>query len=235
MPKIKIIYDNSAVIKGVKPAWGFAALVTIGKKNILFDTGGKGEVLLANMKAMKISPTSVSDVFVSHNHWDHAGGLFSFLNKNHQVNVYLPASFSGTYRKEVIASGAKPVRIDGFTKVAKDVYSTGSLGKATIEQALIIDTPRGLIVMTGCAHPGILEIVLSARKSLGKPVYAVLGGFHLAAKSAAEVKNIISEFTKIGVVHVAPCHCTGERAIKMFKAAYRDKFVPIGAGSVINI
>jgi 7,8-dihydropterin-6-yl-methyl-4-(beta-D-ribofuranosyl)aminobenzene 5'-phosphate synthase len=234
MTEIVILYDNVPARQGVKPAWGFSALITYQKKTILFDTGGKPDILLANMRAMKIAPASVSDVFISHNHWDHAGGLFSFLGKNHKVNVYLPSSFSETYQKEVKASGAKPVRIGGFTRLAGDIYSSGSLGEAIIEQALILDTPQGLIILTGCAHPGILKIVRSARKSLGKPVYAVLGGFHLASKSVTEAGAIISGFQKIGVTYVVPCHCTGEKAIRQFREAYGDKFIPAGAGGVIR-
>lgn len=235
MVKINVLYDNVSVKKWVKPAWGFAALIEYQGKTILFDTGGKPDILLANMKVLKIAPSSVTDIFISHNHWDHAGGLFSFLGKNHRVKVYLPVSFSETYRREVKASGAKPVRINGFTRITKDIYSTGSLGKELIEQALVLDTPQGLIIITGCAHPGILTIVRSARESLGKPVYAVLGGFHLADKSGAEVAKIIAEFKKMGVVCVAPCHCTGEKAIKQFKSAYGNNFIPAGAGSVLNL
>lgn len=232
---IRICYDNTSVKRGIKSAWGFAALVTYGGKNLLFDTGGKPDVLLSNLKAMKIAPASVTDILISHNHWDHTGGLFNFLNENHNVRVFLPISFSETYRKEVQASGAECYRINGFAEIAKDIYSTGPLGNAIIEQALIIDTPKGPVVLTGCAHPGIVEIVKSAERSLGKPVFAVLGGFHLADKSDAEIKKIVSEFKKMGVTHIAPCHCTGEKAIRKFKAAYGERFMPVGAGSTVDI
>jgi len=232
--RIKFLYDNVSIRPDVKPAWGFSALIKYQGRTILFDTGGKPEVLLANIRKLKISPVLVGDIFISHNHWDHSGGLFSFLCHNHRVKVFLPASFSETYQKEIKASGAKPIRIDGFTRLARDIYSTGSLGKGIIEQALVIDTPRGLIIITGCAHPGIVTIVRTAVKLLGKTVFAVLGGFHLASKSAEAIEKIISEFKKIGVVFVAPCHCTGEKAIKQFKAAYGERFIPVGAGSEID-
>jgi len=235
MPEMRVLYENLSVQKGVKPAWGFAALVTYGKKNILFDTGGRPDILLSNMRAMKISPATVSDVFISHNHWDHTGGLFSFLSKNHDVKVYLPISFSETYQKEVLASGAECSRIKEFTRIAKDIYSSGTVGGEVPEQALIIDTPKGLVVMTGCAHPGILKIVKAAKSSLKKPVYAVLGGFHLYPKSTVETKSIISEFKSLGVSKVAPCHCTGEKVTKQFKAEYKDGFIQVGAGSFVNL
>jgi 7,8-dihydropterin-6-yl-methyl-4-(beta-D-ribofuranosyl)aminobenzene 5'-phosphate synthase len=234
MLEIRILYDNISIQKGVKPAWGFAALIEYQGKTILFDTGGKADVLLSNMKAMKVSPEAVTDVFISHSHWDHTGGLFGFLSKNHKVKVYVPASFSGAYRDEIKASGAECVGIKDFARIAKDIYSSGELGKEIKEQSLIIDTPKGLIVMTGCAHPGILKIVKEAKKSLENPVLAVLGGFHLSSKKAAETKKIIAEIKRLGVTHVGPCHCTGQTAIKQFQAEFKDGFILIGAGSVID-
>jgi len=145
----------------------------------------------------------------------------------------LPPSFSETYCREVRGSGAECARLDKFTRLAPDIYSTGPLGKAVAEQALILYTPQGLIVLTGCAHPGIVKIVRSARAALGKPVQLVLGGFHLAAKSGREIEGIIAEFKKLGVVQAAPSHCTGKKAIARFRAAYRKKIIPAGAGRVI--
>ena len=231
MIRIKIIYDNISLKKGLKPAWGFAALINFNGKSILFDAGARSDVLLDNMKAMGISPGLITDVFISHNHWDHAGGLFGFLAKNHKVKIYLPISFSDTYHKEIKATKAKPIRVDGFVQIAKDLYSTGSLGKELKEQALIIDTPKGLVIVTGCAHPGILNIIKSTKKSLKKPIYAVIGGFHLGSKNVAEVNKIIAEFKGLGVAYAGPCHCTGKKAIKRFKAAYGKNFTLVKAGA----
>jgi 7,8-dihydropterin-6-yl-methyl-4-(beta-D-ribofuranosyl)aminobenzene 5'-phosphate synthase len=233
--KILVLYDNVSAQKMIKPAWGFSALVEFGGKKLLFDTGGRADVLLANMKALRVVPGAVDVVFLSHSHWDHAGGLFGFLGKNHRVKVYVPASFSQIYRNEIGTTGAKCVGVAGFTRLAEGIYSTGGLGTAIVEQALVLDTPRGLVVITGCAHPGILKIVEQAKRSLGKPVYAVLGGFHLASQSVAEVKKIIAEFKRLGVAYVGPCHCTGEKAIKQFKAEYKDGFLRVGAGLKINV
>jgi len=234
MPEIKILYDNISAQKGVKPAWGFSALIQYRGKNILFDTGGKADVLLSNMKAMRVSPEAITDIFISHIHWDHTGGLFGFLCKNHKVKVYVPDSFSRAYRNEIKASGAECVGTKGFTKIAKDIYSSGAMGKEIKEQALIIDTPKGLVVITGCAHPGILNIIKKATRSLEQPLFAVLGGFHLASKSAAEIKIIIAEFKRLGVTHVGPCHCTGEKAIQMFKLAFKENYIKMGVGRVLR-
>jgi len=112
--------------------------------------------------------------------------------------------------------------------IAEHIRTTGELGTAIVEQALIIETDKGLIVVTGCAHPGIVEMVQKA-KSYGD-VYLVMGGFHLADKSTREVEAVIAELKRSGVHQVAPSHCTGEKAIEQFKAAFGTGFIQAGAG-----
>ena len=232
--KIKIFYDNSSFQKEIISAWGFSAFVSYGGRNILFDTGGKADLLLSNMKTMKSDPKEVTDVFISHNHWDHIGGLFGFLSKNHKVKVYLPSACSKTYANEVEACGAKCFRIKAFTKIAKNIYSSGELGEEIKEECLIVDTPKGLIVLTGCAHPGIISMLDSVIKKINKKIFAVFGGFHLAKKSSIEISEIISKFKKMGIVCVGACHCTGKTAIKQFKKEYGCSFVFLGAGSILK-
>jgi 7,8-dihydropterin-6-yl-methyl-4-(beta-D-ribofuranosyl)aminobenzene 5'-phosphate synthase len=69
----------------------------------------------------------------------------------------------------------------------------------------------------------------------GDPVYLVLGGFHLGNKSETEISAILADFRRLGVQKVAPCHCTGERAIAMFSAEYGQAFVQAGVGTVITL
>lgn len=235
MPMVKILYDNKTAQKGFISAHGFSALVEYGGKNILFDTGGRGDLLISNMKKLGISPKTVDTVFLSHNHWDHIGGLFSILAKNNKAMVFVPASFSEEFRNEIKRTGAKCRAIDGFTKISNNVYSTGQLGQDIKEQSLIVDTPKGIIIITGCAHPGIVNIVRHSKNKLHKSVYLVLGGFHLSNRSGSEIEKIIKDFKKLGVGLVGPCHCTGEKAIKMFEDAYQKNFIRVGVGSVINI
>jgi 7,8-dihydropterin-6-yl-methyl-4-(beta-D-ribofuranosyl)aminobenzene 5'-phosphate synthase len=115
------------------------------------------------------------------------------------------------------------------------IFTTGELGRSIPEQALVISTDRGLVVITGCAHPGIVQMTAQAKMLFGDPVYLVLGGFHLGSKSDAEISAILAEFRRLGVERVAPCHCTGERAISRFAAEYGDDFVQAGVGRVITV
>ena len=103
MIKIQIIYDNTSINKDLKPDWGFAALIQGFGKNILFDTGANGKILLGNMQTLNIDPLIISDVFISHCHFDHTGGLSHFLNKNSDIALHAPTSFRGVrYARDVI-------------------------------------------------------------------------------------------------------------------------------------
>lgn len=232
MPLIKIYYDNISVNKEVKPEWGFSALIKYNGRNVLFDTGGKTDVLTRNLKAMGSDPKYFEFVIISHEHWDHITGLSKILHS--EQKVYLPASFSDKLKCQVEDARADLIKIKGFQQICPGIYTTGEMGGAIKEQSLIVDTSKGLIVMTGCSHPGIVEIVKKAKENLKKDVYFVIGGFHLYTMSDSKVRQIINKFKSLGVQKVAPCHCTGEKAISLFREEFGKDFIKVGSGSIID-
>ncbi len=101
--KVTIIYDNTTSRADLEADWGFSALVEVKGRKILFDTGADGKILLSNMQRLKINPKEIKDVFISHLHWDHTGGLLSFLHLNNQVKLWVPSYFpEAKNAKEVI-------------------------------------------------------------------------------------------------------------------------------------
>ena len=90
---ITVIYDNNSFKDGLRTSWGFSCLITGIEKTILFDTGGDGPLLLENMTQLGIDPNSIELVVLSHEHWDHTGGMAKLLDKNHNMSVYLLESF----------------------------------------------------------------------------------------------------------------------------------------------
>jgi len=231
-PEITLIsvYDNYQVDPDLKTAWGFGCIINTSAEQILFDTGGDSEILLFNMEKMNIDPKSINKVIISHIHGDHVGGLEGFLEKNSNVTVFIPSSFPNSFRDMITSQGAEFVDISSPIKISNFVYTTGELYGPPEEQSLIINSKKGLVVITGCAHPGIVNIVKRAKKLMKKDkVYLVLGGFHHPPLSC------VKEFKELGVEKVAPSHCTGDLVREAFRKEYKGNFIEYGVGKNIEI
>jgi 7,8-dihydropterin-6-yl-methyl-4-(beta-D-ribofuranosyl)aminobenzene 5'-phosphate synthase len=231
---ITIIYDNNEFDQRLKTAWGFSALVEHHGHILLFDTGGDGLTLLENMRILGIEPTQIESVMLSHGHGDHTGGLEELLTYGARPTVYMPPSFSSVFKKQVSEKTEVIEVTPGFT-IAAGLFTTGEMGRSIPEQALIIQTEPGLVIVTGCAHPGIVEIVEQAQTLLKGQVRLVLGGFHLEGKREVEIDAILTAFRRLEVEQVAPSHCTGDPAIAMFAAEYGEDFIQAGVGRRIII
>ena len=231
-----ILYNNVPYNQNLTTAWGFSCLIEGLEKTILFDTGGDGGILLSNMEKLKVDPQKIDVVVISHIHWDHRGGLLDFLDKNNKVTVYLPISLPQDFKEKVRRKGAKVVSVHNPVRICGNVHSTGELGTGIKEQSLVIDTPKGLIIVTGCAHPGVVNIVRSAQGLLKEErIRLALGGFHLLVYSEPQVKKIIKDLKAIGVKKVGPSHCTGGRPVELFREAWGEDFFDLGCGARLEI
>ncbi len=211
--KITIIYDNTVWQKGLKADWGFACLVEIDGKKILFDAGAQGSILLDNMQKLDIEPTIIDEVFISHSHWDHTGGLSDFLNINKDVKIYVPSSYRCPFKAKEIISAKEALQI------AENIFSTGELEH--IEQSLVIKTNEGLVIIAGCSHPGV-ENILKAASQFGKP-HTLIGGLHGFSNF-----DLVKDLSLI-----CPTHCTQFKS--EIKSLYPKKYIEGGAGKVIAI
>ncbi len=155
--RLYVVFNNVPYKAGLKTSWGFACLIEGLDKTVLFDTGGNGDILLSNMQRLGLDPEGVDAVVLSHVHGDHTGGLNAFLARNPDVTVYMPDSFPASFQREVKRLGAVTETVSGPQQLMDSLYSTGEMGWAIKEQALIVETRQGLIVITGCAHPNVAE------------------------------------------------------------------------------
>ncbi|MBL7068322.1 MAG: MBL fold metallo-hydrolase [Candidatus Omnitrophica bacterium] len=235
--QIKILFDSMALDKRFQTGWGISYLID---GTILFDTGEKSSSLLRNMRNMGVDAPSLKTVVISHDHWDHRGGLWGILKENPKLKVYACPNFSKRFKNRVRFYSGQLIEVDKFTQVYKNLYTTGEIkgrydGKRMPEQSLILAASKGLAILTGCAHPGIIRIVENVKRSISGNIYLVMGGFHLVGKHKETIKAIVGQFKRLGVKKIAPCHCTGKNATKLFKEAYGDNFIEVKVGEVIEI
>ena len=182
------------------------------------------------MEKMNIDPRSINKIFISHVHGDHLGGLQGFLEVNHNVTVYIPASFPDYVREMISKQSAEFIDFSEPGKISDFLYSTGELYGPPKEQSLVINSKKGLIIMTGCSHPGIENIVKKFKEMFPlKKIYLAVGGFHRPPETA--VKGLRT----LGVEKVAPSHCTGDQVIELFRKEYGDDFLEYGVGAIIHV
>ena len=210
--KVTIVYDNTAFRKDLQADWGFSALIEVKGRKILFDTGANGRILLSNMEKLEINPKEIEDVFISHPHWDHVGGLSSFLRVNDQVKLWIPSYLPETRNAKEVVEVKKP------TKLYERIYSTGEL--EGIEQSLCVETEKGIVIIAGCSHPR-MEHILQVASQFGK-VYGIVGGLHGTRPESLKDLDLI-----------CPTHCTQYKS--EIKSLYPEKYVEGGAGKIIEI
>jgi 7,8-dihydropterin-6-yl-methyl-4-(beta-D-ribofuranosyl)aminobenzene 5'-phosphate synthase len=177
------------------------------------------------------------------------GGLFDILAKCNKPQLYLPFSYP-RHRGEPLGDQADRdfnallerlnMLVSGIiqkkepVKIGDTFFTTGMIEYETYEQALIIPTSKGLIIITGCAHPGIVKIVMRAKELMEKNVYLVMGGFHLMRSDASQVKFVAQELKKL-TRYIGPCHCTGEQAQVIFKDIFKENYINVEAGSRLTL
>ena len=233
--KMTVLYDNYPGTEGTRSEWGFACLIEGTEKTILFDTGGDGEAFMHNIKRLNIDLEKVDLIVISHNHWDHIGGLNVVLEKNPKPPVYIPYSFPFDFVRNVESHGGRVIPVKDPVEICENVFLTGQMGTQIKEQSLIVNTTQGSVIVTGCSHQGIVNIVEKTREILDQDIYLVFGGFHLMRYSDAQIQDIVQAFRENDVQKCGATHCTGDRQIVLFKEAFGEHYVPIGTGRVITI
>ena len=233
--EMTIVYDNNPGRQELISEWGFGCVVRGAKKTVLFDTGGAGWALMANMRQLDVDINDIDVVVLSHIHWDHTGGLPSVAIERPTIPVYMPTGFPAAFIEHARSVGTRPIEAAESQEICPGVRTTGTLGQGAIEEhGLCVKTSEGWVLITGCAHPGVDNLAAQAKKVTGGPIRLVFGGFHMMRHSKAQANAVFNRLEGLGVARVAPCHCTGDEARSLFKKRFTDRCELPGVGSVFR-
>jgi 7,8-dihydropterin-6-yl-methyl-4-(beta-D-ribofuranosyl)aminobenzene 5'-phosphate synthase len=240
--RLFVLNDNAAG-NNCEAEHGLSFLVESEKK-ILFDVG-PSDVFLRNAKKLGIKLDDVDSIVLSHGHWDHGNGLEFIKNKKlichpecfikrfskkDDSSIGLPFTLEEAKKKfdlilskephkiseNIIFLGEVP-RLNNFEAKKTSFHKEGNEEDFVIDDsAIAIKSDKGLIIIAGCSHAGICNIIEYAKKITGlKKVHAVIGGFHL--KEVDEVTNkTIEYFQQEKIERIYPSHCVYPPVLEKF-------------------
>src|SRR5579862_1068053 len=269
--RITVLYDAFGKDAAMTRDWGYAALVEINGKRILFDTGDDPVIFAKNVKAKGVDLTKLDFVVLSHRHSDHVSGVSYLLSVNPKVRIYAPKDGLGGifgsdvantfYRKDealpaekryyggtppeimklgTVFPGANIQLIDKTTELVPGItlialVSDAPGTKELKELSLAINTPDGIVLVVGCSHPGIENIVAEAAK-INPHIHFIAGGFHLvAAQDPAIDKMAATLHDTYKVDYIAPGHCTGEPTFAALQKTFGDHYLYAGLGTTLHL
>lgn len=235
--RIQVIASGSTKEERLINRWGLSLLLD---DDIIFDTFGDPKIFASNIAAYKISLNKIRHITISHDDWDHINGLLHIINTLKGVNIYICPGFSDDIKKHLKSSDNRIIEVENPQEIRDNVFSTGQLfglsdGRSIHEHSLVVKTAKGLVIISGCAHPGIQTIISSVKKHFTDDIYLLLGGFHLVNKGEDEIIRIIEFLRNSGVKIVAPMHCTGKFASELLAKEYQNDFISLDEGMSITI
>ena len=104
------------------------------------------------------------------------------------------------------------------------------------DQTLFIESPKGLVIVFGCAHAGVVNVLHRIAELSGvKQFYAVLGWMHLLRASQERIERTGTVFRDYDIGKIGPAHCTGSKAVKRFKSVFPSQYFVCYAGRQIEL
>lgn len=228
--KITILYNDYVYDTKLRAEPGLSILVESPQLVVLFDTGGDTQILQDNIEVLGVNISKVDCIVLSHEHWDHLGGLEYVLSKNPGIPVYVPGEYSQYLEDNIESFGGKCVPLGNATKLCDSIGVTNTIYGTYDEQGLVVMTGDGLFLLAGCGHAGIENIASDVVKSSGENISLILGGFHTS--SLVHACDVLDE---IGVDRVAPIHGGLSAAtLEYLETRYGDNYIQSGVGFILD-
>src|SRR5574344_1034081 len=271
---IKILVENTSISKELGSEHGLSLYIETKKHKIMFDVGAS-DLFLQNAKGLDVNIADIDFLVISHGHYDHGGGLKTFLEENTKAEVFLHRlAFEKYYairangkldfigldenlkqNKQVVLTSDRfsiSNGIEVFSNIAQrephpkpnSGLLTEHMGQTTDdtfehEQNLVIEEDGNTLLITGCAHNGIINILEYFKSFKGRMPDYVIGGFHLSSRSGGnedfDMIDRIGKYLMGTKVKFYTCHCTGIEPYKRLKSTMGDSIDYLSTGSGIKI
>lgn len=243
---------------------GLSVYMETEKHKLLLDTGAS-EKTLYNAQKLGIDLTKVDTVILSHGHYDHSGGILAFCKSNPTAKIYMQKTALGDYFHgeryigidKKIAELPNLVLLEGDFEIDKELslftnitgrkfWAQSNLKLSVLkngqqiqdefahEQCLVIQGKKK-ILLSGCAHNGILNILEKYQQNYGGYPDIVISGFHMMKQTdyTEQEKEVIrqtaQQLSQIDTIFYTG-HCTGQKAIDMMKPIMGEKLIPLHSG-----
>ncbi len=252
-------------------------MIEVDGERILFDAGSRENTVLQNAKELNINLDNLDNIFISHNHKDHTGGLItlkkeypnSFKNAHVGEGIFYSRpnpDGDGNYilssRNTLENLGIKFISHKNPTQLVPGVWTTGQVPRKydeknwsgvskmidskgnTVEdiipedQSLFFDTENGIVLISGCGHAGLANTLDYVQKIIpGRPIYKIIGGFHLLKLSNDKLEWTAGKMREAGVNYFVGAHCTGLNStysIRNFLGLTSERALVGSVGTVIT-
>ena len=272
--KLIVLSENSSVSDTLEHEHGLSIYIETAEHRILFDTGA-GSAFQRNAEKLGVDLATVDLLVISHGHYDHGGGLRTFLEVNSHAKIYLhKQAFEAHYSKQTEGAAhigldqtllpnkrfvfcgddfAVDENIEVFSRVKSKRFFPSC--NATLlmkhgdgfvpddfahEQNLVIRRNGKTMLIAGCAHKGIVNIVDACKDRLGQYPDYVVSGFHLSGSrgnrsEAPDVVDAIGEYLASTHSRYYTCHCTGTENFQRLRRIMGEKIQTLSTGDRISI
>lgn len=236
MVKVTILQDDRVCGKTlVKCAHGLSLLVEYDDNYILFDAGLNQDILQYNVEKLNVDLEILDYVVISHPHVDHFGGLPYVGWVSPGTKVYVPYGCLTPIGRLAKQNDLIPVEVYDWTQILDGAYVSKSYNGPPWEHFMVLRSNRGLIVFTGCMHPGV-SVLEEFIERFGEDLYCVVGGLHLQSAQIGYVEKTVDKlFNVLNVNKVIPLHCTGGLFIDLVKGRYGDRIIETCCGGVVKL
>ena len=216
---------------------GLSFCVEAGDRRVLFDTG-QNLGLANNADVLGVDLSRIDTVVLSHGHYDHSSGLKSLLDCNTDFALHAHPGVFGS-KQRMAGDNYKYI---GIPLERKDLEQKGIKGGSKYsadtlpdDRALILDTEKGLVVLLGCSHRGVVNTLVHVTQITGRQkIHAILGGLHLGKASVEKLKKIADHLQAFGLEKIGVGHCTGPKAFVALANQFKDRLFLNTVGNVME-